>query len=215
MDFFSKIRDTVHGWPEETRKFLAMTVMGVALVAFFVIWVSSASSHLIAIGLPPVAPSANTPPSSPTAFLPQDAGTEDGSTLGQQDGQIQPQDQAVSLGQTQPQGQPPVAGPSVSSGQYPSFLPQAEQEQAVQEQAPTPAQGMAETFSGLKRLFATTDDHASVGTWVQQALDELSGAIRRTAAYVLKLVRNAAQDFVFWLEGLAPQQFPAFNTPHQ
>lgn len=208
MDFLRTIRDTVHGWPEETRKFLAMTVMGAALIAFFVIWGPNVSSHLVAIGLPPVAPVAdnNTRFPSPTALLPQDSGMEGGSAFGR--------DQTAALDETQPQDQPSLSQP-LASGQNPFPPPQAMQEQIQPEQAPTPVQGMAETFSGLNRLFAKADNQASVGTWAQQTLDELSEAIRRAAAYVLRMARNAMQDFLFWLEGLAPQQFPAFNISHQ
>ena len=211
MDFLRSVRDIVHGWSEETRKFLAMSAMGVALVAFFALWVSSVSSHLAVISLPPVTQVAqNNTGSSPTAFLPQDSGLEDGSILGQ-DGQTQPQDQAAILGQTEAQNQPFVPQPSVS-GRVPASLPPAEQVQPT-EQALTPVQGVAETFSGLNKLFATANTQSSTETWVRQQLHNLGDLARRVAADLLRMGRNAMQAFFVWLQGLAPHQYPALNIP--
>lgn len=207
MDFLIKVRDTIHGWSEETRKFLAMTVMAVALVTFFIIWGSNVSSHLVAISLPPVAQNTQIP--SPTASLPQDVGLEDTDTFGQ-GAELQPS----SLNQIGSQGQMGVSAPA-ASGQAAMPLPEARQEEIVQEQAPTPVQGMAETFSGLKRLFTTADTHSSVATWMQQKFGDLGGLMWRAAAYLLTVARNALQDIVSWGLDLVLHQFPGFGVLQQ
>jgi len=72
MEFLRTIKNTIHGWSEETRKFLAMVTMGIGLLVFFSLWISSVSSRLVAIG--PAAPAATAPTAEPlarpTAFLP-------------------------------------------------------------------------------------------------------------------------------------------------
>ncbi len=127
MEFLQTIKNTIHGWSEETRKFLAMVTMGIGLLVFFSLWLSSVSSRLVAIGpsvaAPRVLPGEALP--APTAFLPprDNFGAEE----------------AVGSGAPEPTAQIPIL------------------QQPLSEPAPTPIAGIAETFGGLQQLFRTTD----------------------------------------------------------
>ena len=168
MEIFLKIRNAVHGWSEETRKFLAMLTMGIGLLVFFSLWISSVSSRLVAIGpsAPPAGLTAQGVPSSPTAFLPFD-----------------------DVGGNNPVGAPPTAPPS-------GFTQNNVGGSVVaQEQAPTPIQGVAETFAGLNQLFSRTADQPS---------DTIEGKLRSIGARLWGIVLNIfswAQDFLLWFGG--------------
>ena len=154
MDFFSKIKDAVHGWSEETRKFLAMLTMGIGLLMFFSLWVSSVSSRLVAIG--PSAQTASVPVAevlpSPVAFVP-------------------PQD---NLGVENPAVMQPYAPDPASEQIAHNSSPPLPA--SVSQQAPTPVAGIAETFGGIRQLFRTTESPDTIegrlratGSWVWNA----------------------------------------------
>ncbi|MFY9463330.1 MAG: hypothetical protein WAP52_04060 [Candidatus Sungiibacteriota bacterium] len=181
MDFLLKIRDAVHGWSEETRKFLAMVTMGIGLLAFFSLWVSSVSSRLVAIGpSAPAAPTTGTPAAAalavPIAFAPSrdNFGSEDTADL------------------------PPSAPPAEQIVQNPAGQPYAPilaQEPIAAPLAPTPLQGVAETFAGLDQLFSRAAD---------QPFDTIEGKLRGIGAWLWSVALNLfawAQNFLQWFGG--------------
>ena len=159
MEFFLKIKNMVHGWSEETRKFLAMATMGIGILVFFSVWISSVSSGLVAIAPPALlaptvsTPVAEVPPSSyPTAFL------------------------------------PPT--PLDVSGDAPTLAAVVATDAGVVS-APTPIQGVAETFGGVRQLFRTTDSS-----------DTIEGRARAAGAWLWHIGANIilwAQNFLVWL----------------
>ena len=155
MEFLQATRDRIHHWPHETRTVLALMVMGVVVVAFFFTWIGGISSRLIAIGGPGSpsqsqlalgdrpAGSASSEASSPDAIrgwaaagarpaLSSDAGSSASATAD--------------------------AGTATSAGANASGETSGEAPVAI---APTPAEGVADTFSGLKQFFAQSPDSVS------------------------------------------------------
>lgn len=172
MEFLQTIKNVIHGWSEETRKFLAMVSMGIGLLVFFSLWISSVSSRLVAIG-PSAAPAPTAEAlSAPTAFAPlqDNAGLEN--PVGIQPGTSLP-------------------APIAENPAQPPFAPLP----PVPEQAPTPIQGVAETFGGLNQLFSRTTDQPS---------DTIVGKLSGVGAWLWGIVLNIfswAQNSLLWLGG--------------
>ncbi len=182
MEFLQTIRNAIHGWSEETRKFFAMLTMGIGLLVFFSLWISSVSSRLVAIGPSvsgPSAPQAPTPESlpTPTAFLPS-------------------QD---NLGAETPPDIQPYA-PLAPVAQNPAQSPSASPLQPASERAPTPIQGVAETFGGLNQLFSRATEQPS---------DMIVGRLRSVGAWLWGIALNLfsrAQNFLLWIGGWVYQR---------
>lgn len=198
MEFFLKIKNTVHGWSEETRKFLAMAIMGIGIIVFFSVWISSVSNGLVAIGPPPLsAPAApapvaearplSYPPSYPAAFLPPSSGSDE--TAGAVDAG------AGSAPLFADQNVPSVP-PAPSESASPDILPAT----AGQDQAPTPIQGVAETFGGVRQLFRTTDssDTNTIESRARAAGSWLWGIGVKIILW--------AQNFLMWFGGALYQR---------
>ncbi len=173
-EFLVKIRDVMHGWSEETRKFLAMVSMGIGLLVFFSLWISSVSSRLVAIGPAiPAGSAGETLP--PTALVPS-------------------QDNADTTGLGNPVGIQPDASAPVPIAENPAPSPSVPPT-PVPEQAPTPIQGVAETFGGLNQLFSRTTDQPS---------DTIMGKLSGIGAWLWGIVLNIfswIQVFLLWFGG--------------
>ena len=195
MDFLIKIRDTVHGWSEETRKFLAMATMGIGILVFFSVWISSLSSGLVAIA--PSAPTVSAPvaevfpPPNPVAFLPP-SDTSGGESLAGNTVPV-PADMAPALLSDQNIPQIPVVPPApITQNALPSAEP------IPTEQVPTPMQGVAETFGGIRQLFRTTESS-----------DTIEGRLRVAGSWVWNTGMNIiswAQNFLLWFGGVLYQR---------
>jgi|GEM_PF-2270235 hypothetical protein len=183
MDFLIKMRDTVRGWSEEARVFLAFAIMGVALISFFSLWVTGASSRLVAVKSGDSSGSASALP-SPVAFAPPDAGAGLGA------GGAGVTDVAPPYKYNIPA---PLSPARATDGGMGPALPSAA------DLPPTPVQGVAETFGGLRQLFSTGDTDRASGAAVSIA-DRLY-AVRAWLWDLALALFDVVQNFLVWLGG--------------
>lgn len=182
MNFLQTIKNTIHGWSEETRKFLALATMGIGILVFFSVWISSVSSGLVAIG--PLAPTASAPVA--VAFLPP---SDTSGATNFVEGEFGAVSAPVLADQNMPQipvapiaQNPLLAAPSV----------------VEQNQAPTPMQGVAETFGGIRQLFRTTESS-----------DTIEGRLRVAGSWVWNAsmsIISWVQNFLLWFGGTLYQR---------